>query len=217
MSKPASFLATLRTPKVLVFALVSALLIAADQISKFLVVKHIRFQRESIDVIPGFFALVHTRNPGAVIGMFGDLPVPVRLTIFGVFTVVAVGVILSFLWQLPARDRFQALTLGCIFSGAIGNALDRAFNDNHMVVDFLRVYTDHAGIKAWLVEHFGTNEYPTFNVADSAIVVGVGLFLLRYLFLDDSKEGDVDPDGDPDGETEKIARERDAAKPAPVP
>jgi signal peptidase II len=178
-----------RTPKAMIFLAVGAVLIALDQVTKQLVVHNVRYLRGSVEVIPGFLAIVHTRNPGAAIGMFGDLPTGVRLSIFGVFTVVAVAVILSFLWQLPARDRFQSLTLGCIFAGALGNAIDRAFYENHMVVDFIRVYTDHAGIKAWLLDHFGTNEYPTFNVADSAIVVGVALFLLRYLFLDDSKDG----------------------------
>jgi len=196
-----SLLSFLRTPKAAIFLAVGVSLIALDQVTKQLVVHNIRYLRGSIEVIPGFLALVHTRNPGAAIGLFGDLPTAVRLTIFGVFTVIAVGVILSFLWQLPARDRFQSMTLGCIFAGALGNAIDRAFYDKHMVVDFIRVYTDHAGIKAWLLENFGTNEYPTFNVADSAIVVGVALFLLRYLFLDDSKEGEDK------AEAEALARE----------
>jgi signal peptidase II len=196
-----SFLSFLRTPKVVVFFVVSVLMVAADQAAKQAVVHHIKYLRGSVEVIPGFLAIVHTKNPGAAIGLFGDLPTNVRLAIFGVFTVVAVGVILSFLWQLPARDRFQSFTLGLIFSGAIGNAIDRAFYEKHMVVDFIRVYTEHEGISGFLRQHFGTNEYPTFNIADSTIVVGVALFLLRYLFLDDSKEG-----GDKK-EAEELARE----------
>ncbi|MFH1468687.1 MAG: signal peptidase II [Pseudomonadota bacterium] len=196
-----SFLSFLRTPKAAIFFTVAAVMVAADQASKQAVVRNIRYLRESVEVIPGFLALVHTKNPGAAIGIFGDLPVNVRLTIFGVFTVVAVAVILSFLWQLPARDRFQSFTLGLIFSGALGNAIDRAFYEKHMVVDFIRIYTEHEGVGNFLRQHFGTNEYPTFNVADSAIVVGVALFLLRYLFLDDSKEGSDKK------EAEELARE----------
>jgi signal peptidase II len=183
-----SFSDQLRSKKMIIFAVVSVLMIVADQVTKILVVRNIRYMRESIDVIPGFLSFVHTLNPGAAIGLFGDLPVAIRLSIFGVFTVIAVGVIISFLWQLPRDDKFQSLTLGLIFSGAIGNAIDRIHKQS--VTDFIRVYTEHPGLEAWLREHVGTNEYPTFNIADSAIVVGVGLFLVRYLFLDDTEEAD---------------------------
>ncbi len=189
MPKPvARLIHGLRSHKAIIFITVSVLLVAADQVSKILVVQNIRYMRERIDVIPGFFSLVHTQNPGAAIGLFGDLPPAIRLSIFGVFTVIAVGVIISFMWQLPRDDRFQSLTLGLIFSGAIGNAIDRIHKQT--VTDFLLVYTDQPAIKEWLLEHLGTNEYPTFNIADSAIVVGVGLFLVRYLFMDDSDDED---------------------------
>ncbi len=182
------FVAQLRSPKMIIFILISVLMVVADQVTKIWVVKNVRYQRESIEVIDGFLAIVHTQNPGAAIGIFGDLPVNIRMTIFGVFTIIAVGVIISFLIQLPRDDRFQSLTLGLIFSGAVGNAIDRIHKQT--VTDFIRVYTDHQGIKSWLIEHLGTNEYPTFNIADAAIVVGVGLFLVRYLFMDDSDDAD---------------------------
>ncbi len=179
-----------KSPKMIIFVVVSLLFIVADQVTKQMVVDNIRYLRETIEIIPGFLSFVHTKNPGAAIGLFGDLPTPIRLTIFGVFTVIAVGVILSFVWQLPRDDKFQSLTLGLIMSGALGNAIDRAFREKHMVVDFIRVYTDHPELSGWLEAKFGTNEYPTFNIADAAIVVGVGLFLVRYLFLDDTDEAD---------------------------
>lgn len=195
MTSPSgSFLDQLRSPKMIIFVVVSLLFIVADQVSKQLIVDNVRYLRETIEVIPGFLAIVHTKNPGAAIGLFGDLPTPIRLSIFGVFTIIAVGVIISFLWQLPRDDKFQSLTLGLIFSGALGNAIDRAVREKHMVVDFIRVYTDHPELSSWLEARFGTNEYPTFNIADSAIVVGVGLFLVRYLFLDDSDEADESAD-----------------------
>ncbi len=189
-----SFADQLRSPKMIIFAVISLVFIVADQASKQWIVDNVRYLRETIDVIPGFLSIVHTKNPGAAIGLFGDLPVVLRLSIFGVFTVIAVGVIISFVWQLPRNDKFQSLTLGLIFSGALGNAIDRAFREKHMVVDFIRVYTDHPEISGWLEAKFGTNEYPTFNIADAAIVVGVGLFLVRYLFLDDTDEADESAD-----------------------
>ena len=58
----------------------------------------------------------------------------------------------------------------------------------------LRVYTDAPGPKRWLIERFGTNEWPSFNVADSAICIGIGLFVLHYfLFEKDDKTVEPDP------------------------
>ena len=183
-------LSSLRTPKMIIFWVVTIIMVALDQATKIMVVRNISYMRERIDVIPGFFSLVHTQNPGAAIGLLGDYPVAIRLSIFGVFTVVAIGVIFSMLWQLPDRDRFQSATLALIMSGALGNAIDRIHKQT--VTDFLLVYTDRPGLKSWLLEHFGTYEYPTFNVADAAIVVGVGFFMLHYLFLDDSEDAQED-------------------------
>ncbi len=169
-------------------ALVTVLL---DQVTKNLVYHNIRQGRERIEVIQGFFALVHAQNPGAAIGLLSDWPTPIRLGIFFVFTIVAVAVLVSMVWQLPRNDRFQAGVLGLIMAGAIGNAIDRAVKQT--VTDFILVYTDYPPLTGWLHRLHLPSEYPTFNVADSALVVGVGLFLVRYLFLDDSKEAD-EPD-----------------------
>jgi signal peptidase II len=79
----------------------------------------------------------------------------------------------------------MSTTLGMIMSGAIGNAIDRIHKGT--VTDFIRVYSDSPSIKSWLIETFGTNEWPSFNVADSALVVGIILFLLHYIFLEEEE------------------------------
>jgi signal peptidase II len=99
--------------------------------------------------------------------MFASSPAALRLTFFIGFTLVAIGLIISFLRKLAPRDRFAALSLGLILSGAVGNLLDRVRHGE--VVDFL---------------HFilpGGYIWPDFNVADSLIVVGV-IFLVLELF-----------------------------------
>jgi signal peptidase II len=75
-----------------------------------------------------------------------------------------VGLIFSFYRQLSAHDRISAIALGLILGGAIGNLIDRLLRQ--AVVDFLRF-------------DFGFFTYPDFNIADSAIVIGVGCLLLR--------------------------------------
>lgn len=183
-------------PKYIVFLLFVVGLVGLDQVTKILVVNNLRPGRDEIKIIDGFLSIIHAQNPGAAFGFLGDKDPNTRLLVFGIFTVVAAGVLIHMLWQLPRSDRFQSAMLGLIFSGAVGNAIDRVHK--RTVTDFIKVYTDNASLKTWLLEKVGTNEYPTFNVADSAIVVGVALFLLYYMFLDDSKDKDtaVLDDGD---------------------
>ena len=189
--------------KTRVFLAVAAAAVALDQVTKILVYLNLRQGRDRIEVVQGFLAIVHAQNPGGAIGLLGDWPTPIRLGVFFVFTVVAVVVIVSMVWQLPRSDRFQSGVLGLIMAGALGNAIDRAVKQT--VTDFILVYTDAPSLSGWLHRHHLPSEYPTFNVADSALVVGVGLFLVRYLFLDDAKEadepdepaGDASPPADP--------------------
>ena len=73
------------------------------------------------------------------------------------------------------------------------------------------MYTDNPSLSEWLVKKFGTNEWPSYNIADSALVVGVGLFLVHYLFLEEKEEApkkaDAPPqDGPPDAK-QKVGAE----------
>ena len=122
-----------------------------------------------------------------------------RMHVFAVFTVVALVVLGQMLMQLPNDDRFQATGLGLITSGAIGNAIDRVHKQS--VTDFLRVYTDNDIATGLLGNWFGHRtfqggpvefvEWPSFNVADAAICVGLGMFVIHWLFLE--KDEDVEP------------------------
>jgi signal peptidase II len=140
------------------FAVVALVGIVLDQVTKFWVYWNLDYATESITVIPGFFDIVHAQNSGAAMGLLATFAY--RRWVFLGFTVIAVGVILNMQHQLKARERFLPLVLGLIFSGAIGNAIDRVHKGT--VTDFL-----------------------SFNVADSALVVGVALFVIHYLFLEE--------------------------------
>ncbi len=119
--------------------------------------------------------------------MLSNLPPAWRLTIFLGFTVIAIFVILDMFRRLPKDDVFMTTTLGLVLSGALGNAIDRIHQTT--VTDFLRFYTDHPPLKEWLESHWPyMAEYPSFNVADSALVVGVGMFLFHYLFLEEKED-----------------------------
>ena len=139
---------------------------------------------EELDIIPGFLSFIHTQNPGAAMGLMNS--VEYRLLFFYIFTAVAVGVLLNMYKQLPGEDRMQTVTISLILSGALGNFIDRLHKST--VTDFVRVYTDHPPLKKWLIENFRTAEYPTWNIADAAIVVGVALYLIHYLFFERDRE-----------------------------
>ena len=155
-----------------------------DQATKIWVVENIKYRVEEIHIIDGFFSLVHAQNSGAAMGILNDYEH--RMLVFAVFTVVALGVLWQMYREIPSGDRYQAAALGLVLSGAIGNAIDRIHKQS--VTDFLRIYTENPSIKPWLVDTFGTYEWPSFNVADAAIVVGIGLFNIHFAFMQEDED-----------------------------
>jgi signal peptidase II len=139
---------------------------ATDLATKIAISANIAYA-DRVPVIDGFFYLTHVRNSGAAFGLFADAPQAVRLPFFISVALIAVGIIISFYRKLSPGDRLAALALGLILGGALGNLSDRIFRQE--VVDFLhfRLWRGYA--------------WPDFNVADSAIVVGVGLLVLELL------------------------------------
>ncbi|MEZ4237976.1 MAG: signal peptidase II [Myxococcota bacterium] len=189
-------------PRNIVFVSVAVLGLAFDQLSKWWVASTLQQDVDEITVIPGFFSIVHRQNPGAAFGMFRDFEY--RHWLFLVFTLVAAAVIVDLFRRLPRNDKFMAATLGLILSGALGNAIDRVAK--HTVTDFLKVYTDSPSLVGWLHGHGLPTEWPSFNVADSALVVGVAMYLFHQLFLEDRSgraselEEKPTPSPEPEGE-----------------
>lgn len=138
-----------------------------DQWTKYLIDSSMRLH-ESIPVIDGLFSITYVRNKGAAFGIFADSSW--RIPFFIGVTLVAIIVVSAILAKLPRKDhRCQLWGLSLILSGAIGNLIDRVrFGE---VVDFLDFY--------WRSHH-----YPAFNVADSAICVGVALLIIDMLFFE---------------------------------
>lgn len=154
------------SPKYLILAVVSALIVALDQVSKVYV--HTQFQLgEMVVVIPEFFNITYVRNTGAAWGIFRDSHEIFRTLFFLSIPPIAMGFILSIMRSVPNSDRLQIFALSLIFGGAIGNYIDRLRFG--YVIDFLDFH--------W--QNFYT--YPAFNVADSAIVVGVTVLILMML------------------------------------
>lgn len=129
-----------------------------------------------VKVIPGFFNFWYSRNRGGLFGLFAAWDDPWRAVLLTAFPLAAVLLLIVFLLTTDETDRWPLVALSLILGGAAGNLLDRIVRGS--VVDFLDVYASHPGLAEWLVSRFGTPHWPTFNLADSAIVTGTTLLLL---------------------------------------
>lgn len=165
------------SPKTIAFVSSSVIFLALDQASKAWVRANLAIRQE-IPVIDGLLTITHARNKGAALSMLDDFEY--RLWVFYAFTAVAVYVIVSGWRQLPDTDRVQALAMGFILSGALGNFIDRVAMGE--VTDMVKVYAGFEPLRSWALETFSTNVYPIWNIADAGIFIGVGLFALSYVF-----------------------------------
>lgn len=173
------------------FGIVALVGIVLDQLTKIWIVSNLEYRTDSIEVIPGFFQLVHAQNPGAAFGFMRDMPTNARVALFLFFTLIAIGVIVDMVRKLGPKERFLPVVLGMIMSGAIGNAIDRIHKQT--VTDFLRFYTDNPEWIAWLRSYNLPPEYPSFNVADIALVVGVLLYVVHSFLQKDEAEAPASP------------------------
>ncbi len=130
----------------------------SDQLSKFFIIKGL-YVGESIEILP-FFNIVHVRNKGVTFGLLSGSLQPI------VFVILSL-VIVAFLIDYARKNKNYRPFISLIVGGAIGNVIDRIMHKS--VVDFLDF-------------HLGRYHWPAFNIADSAIVIGVFvLFFISYL------------------------------------
>jgi len=166
--------------KLRILLIVAPLFTVLDQLTKVMVREWIP-KGGKIVVIPDLFNLIHVENPGAAWGLFGGHEH--RLTIFLLVSLVAFVVIGFYFRALPVKERWLAGALSLILAGAVGNFIDRVLF--HKVTDFLDFYVGwEGGLRAFILRHSSTVHYPTFNVADICIVVGVGIFLIHVLVVE---------------------------------
>ncbi|MGH9534383.1 MAG: signal peptidase II [Terriglobales bacterium] len=145
------------------YFLIALAVFALDQITKGMIQR--MPERVSIVVLPHFFRLVHVENSGAAFGLFQASPAPFKSAILIGFSLLALVVVFLLLWRHSQTAR-TGWALALIFGGACGNLFDRLLRGS--VVDFLLFY-------------LGRYEWPAFNVADSAIVIGAALLVWEIL------------------------------------
>ena len=146
--------------------LVSSCVIFADQITKFIIKINLALY-DNIIVIEHFFNITHILNPGGAFGFFASGSLEVRRFIFLFLSSVVALFVLWFYKRCAADFIFLSYGLALIFGGAMGNLIDRFRYGK--VVDFLDFY-------------IGSAHWPAFNIADSAISIGMGILIYHILF-----------------------------------
>ncbi len=117
------------------------------------------FPGRTIQIIPGFMNFQYATNPGAAFSLFSD-----HTGVLAIISFIMSAIILAYWYFLPKQEYWGRGALALVLSGAIGNLIDRAFRG--YVIDFIDVYV-------------GQHHWPTFNIADSSICVGVGILIVR--------------------------------------
>lgn len=151
----------------MLYAVIGILLVIVDQITKFLVVKNIPLYAD-VPVINNVISLTYVKNTGAAWGSFSDN------TVFLTVLIIAILILISFyVYKNRTKDIFFCTGITLVYSGAIGNLIDR-FARNGAVVDMIK--TDFI-------------DFPVFNFADCCVVIGAILFAIYIIFrCDNNKE-----------------------------
>ena len=140
-------------------------IIVLDQLTKLLILQYLPLH-SSLEIIPGFFNLVHVRNPGGAFSIFAGANSALRQGLFMGLTVFIVIVLLFAYRKLRPEDRWTRTSYALIVGGALGNLVDRLrFGE---VIDFLDCYV-------------GAYHWPAFNAADSAITAGALMLVVSLL------------------------------------
>jgi signal peptidase II len=121
---------------------------------------------ESTSIIDGFFNITYVRNTGVAFGIFSSVSSPAKSLLLSIFTAFAAVVVITYSVRSSAQNRLLQVALALILGGALGNLYDRLAYG--YVVDFLEFYV-------------GTYHWPSFNVADSAISIGVALLAIEII------------------------------------
>lgn len=145
---------------------ITGLIVVFDQLSKLAIMKNFELYC-SVPVIPGFFNLTYILNPGGAFGFMADQSATIRSILFIIISLIAICLVFYFYYTTPSAYPLLQTGFALIFGGAIGNMIDRLRFGK--VVDFLDFY-------------LGELHWPAFNVADSAISIGIIIFIIHIIF-----------------------------------
>ncbi|MFZ2631735.1 MAG: signal peptidase II [Desulfosalsimonadaceae bacterium] len=152
--------------KYIMLVFTAGLVVVLDQLTKWLITRYLPFYSET-KIIPGLLNLIHIHNPGGAFGIFAKNQGSLQSMAFIGVAVAAMGLILYLYRKTPSEYPVLSMGLALIFGGAFGNMIDRLRIGR--VIDFIDLYV-------------GRLHWPAFNIADSAITVGMVIFAFYILF-----------------------------------
>ncbi len=165
---PETLAARVRTLSRIIISAIAVVVFLGDQATKAVVEKSIP-ERAVIPILPSCFNLTHTQNAGVAFGLFSDSPAPWKTGLLILASTALLATVVAIVWRSRRLPWEAGVGLALILGGALSNLFDRIRAGR--VVDFLDVY-------------FRSYHWPTFNLADSAIVVGAGFLILQVIFSD---------------------------------
>ncbi|HEY8148529.1 MAG TPA: signal peptidase II [Vicinamibacteria bacterium] len=157
---------------------IAGVIVALDQVTKALVDDFMTLH-ESRTIVEGLVRLTYVQNRGAAFGILSEAGLPYQSLMFSVVSLLALLAIALYAWRMPVQSRLPQTALAMVMGGAVGNLLDRARLG--YVIDYVDMY-------------WGPHHWPAFNVADSAISVGVALLVLDILRnpeMDESPKAEI--------------------------
>jgi len=149
------------------YYIIAAVIILIDQVTKWLIVRNMKIG-ENITVIENFFYITSHRNRGAAWGILEG-----QMWFFYIITAVVIVGLIYYIQKHTKENKVMGVALGFMLGGAIGNFIDRLFRKE--VVDFINTY-------------IFSYDFPIFNIADSALCIGVALLFIHMLFFEGKQE-----------------------------
>ncbi len=146
--------------------MITLAVLLADHLTKFFVSTNMSLFH-AIDLIPGYLRLSYVRNSGVAFGLFDGHPSPWKPYVLAAMAVIAVVIIAIYSWRMPLNRALLQSALAVTAGGILGNFIDRIVHGS--VVDFIEFH---------IRDSF---QWPTFNIADSAITIGIAMLLLDAL------------------------------------
>jgi signal peptidase II len=145
------------------YYLIAFVILVADHVSKWIVRMQL-YPREALEIIPGFLRLSYVHNSGVAFGLFDEVESVWKPYVLAGMAMIAVAAIVIYSLRVPQNRKLLQIALGITLGGILGNFVDRIFRG--YVVDFIEFH---------IKEIF---HWPTFNIADSAITIGIVLLLI---------------------------------------
>ena len=153
------------------YAILIFAILGLDRWTKWLIHSRLLLN-QTIPIIDGFFNITYVRNTGVAFGILDAASLPLKSTALAILTIAAIAGVIVYSWRTPVNQKLLQVALSLILAGALGNLYDRI--NYGYVIDFIEVY-------------FRNYRWPSFNVADSAITVGVA-FLALEIFRKDTHD-----------------------------